>query len=138
MILNNAITVNIVVDASLEKAWHYWTNPLEILKWNQPTDEWHTTKAEVDFQPGGQFLYRMERKDGTDGFDYAGIYDFIIPLERIEYTGTDGRRTFITFDLLETKTVITETFESDESLPLEMQREFCTGVLENFKKLVEE
>ena len=37
--------------------------------------DWHTTRVENDLRTGGTFVSRMEAKDGSVGFDFAGTYD---------------------------------------------------------------
>jgi uncharacterized protein YndB with AHSA1/START domain len=61
------------------------------MQWNNPTDEWHSPRVEIDFKNQGNFFFRMETKDGSMGFDHAGKYVIIIKNKLIEYTGTDGR-----------------------------------------------
>ena len=69
------ITVDTVVNAPVEKVWEYWTAPQHIVKWNNASDDWHTTRAENDLRAGGKFSARMEAKDGSFGFDFDGVYD---------------------------------------------------------------
>jgi CO dehydrogenase/acetyl-CoA synthase epsilon subunit len=79
----------------------------------------------------------MEAKDGSEGFDFSGKYDKVILNELIEYTLDDGRKTMNQFIHNKNSVTITETFEPEEKTPLDIQRDFCQGVLNNFKKYVE-
>ena len=91
------ITVQTIVNAPIDKVWKNWNNPNDIVKWNNASDDWHTTKAENDLRIGGKFLSRMEAKDGSMGFDFEGVYDAIKTNEHIEYTISDGRKVKISF-----------------------------------------
>ncbi|WP_346317678.1 SRPBCC domain-containing protein [Chitinophaga sp. YIM B06452] len=87
------ITARISIHAPMEKVWRLWTEPQHILRWNQPSADWHTTHVENNAVTGGQFLYAMRAKDGSAGFDFKGVYDEVIRFEKISYTLTDGRET---------------------------------------------
>ena len=71
------ITVENIIDAPFEKIWKFWTEPYHIKKWNSASDDWHTPNAENDLRVGGKFIYRMEAKDKSQGFDFGGIYDVV-------------------------------------------------------------
>ena len=55
----------------------------------------------------------------------------------IEYTIADGRRVWVTFTASGDKTIVTETFETENMNPVEMQRAGWQAILDNFKKHVE-
>ena len=131
------ITVQVTVNAPIEKVWNIWATPSDIMQWNNPSDQWHCPKVENDLQKGGSFLFRMETKNGSDGFDHAGVYDEVINHELIEYTGTDGRRSIIRFVPDNNKTLIIEEFEPGKEPSLEIQKDFCQSVLNNFKRYAE-
>jgi uncharacterized protein YndB with AHSA1/START domain len=78
------ITVETKIAAPIEDVWRAWTTPDDIKQWNAASDDWHTTKAEVDLRVGGTFSSRMEAKDGSMGFDFAGTYTRIVDQELIE------------------------------------------------------
>src|SRR6185312_16743993 len=83
------ITVEANVAAPIDQVWRAYTTPAEIVKWNAASDDWHTTNATVDLRDGGAFSSRMEAKDGSMGFDFAGTYTKIVEHERIEYSFGD-------------------------------------------------
>ena len=135
---NNAIiTVTTTVLAPAEKVWKLWTNPKHILKWNNASDDWHTTHAENDLWVGGKFLSRMEAKDGSFGFDFIGIYDLVKENKLVEYTMGDGRKVIIVFTGIGNTTNIVETFEAENENSIEMQRSGWQAILDNFKKYAE-
>src|SRR6516165_5323269 len=83
------ITVETNVNAPIENVWRAWTTPEAIKQWNAASDDWHTTAATVDLRVGGAFSSRMEAKDGSMGFDFAGTYTKIVPNELIEFSFGD-------------------------------------------------
>ena len=132
-----SITVETIISLPVEKVWQCWTTASDIMQWNNPNDDWHTPKVEIDLKKDGDFLFRMETKDGSMGFDHAGKYDQVIVNERIEYTGNDGRKSVIIFRPDGNETKLTESFEPDPNIPLNDQRDFCKGVIDNFKRYAE-
>ena len=141
MIMENTnkaiITITTTVLAPAEKVWERWTVPEHIIKWNNASDDWHTTHAENDLRIGGKFLSRMEAKDGSLGFDFIGIYDLVKENKLLEYTLGDGRKVIIVFTGISNTTNIVETFEAESENSIEMQRSGWQAILENFKKYAE-
>lgn len=135
--MKNTITVQTIVDVSVEKAWDYWTKPEHITKWAFASDDWEAPFAENDLQVNGKFKTRMQSKDESQGFDFTGRYTNVKENELIEYIMDDGRKASILFERFEDGTKIIETFEPESENPLEMQREGWQAILNNFKKYVE-
>lgn len=136
-IAKTKVTVETVVNAPVEKVWDLWTEPKHIVHWNFASIDWHTTYAENDLRVGGKFLTRMEAKDGSSGFDFAGTYNSIELYKFIEYSMTDGRRVRVTFDMKAAGTRVTEIFETESSNSVEMQQEGWQAILDNFKRYAE-
>ena len=131
------ITVEIEIEAPIEKVWEFWTKPEHIINWNFASDEWCCPTAANDLKPKGKFIWRMEAKDGSMGFDFTGIYNQIIAHEFISYTMEDGRRVEIEFKIEDDKIILTESFEPEGTNADEMQKAGWQAILGNFKKLVE-
>ena len=131
------IMVETTVKSPLEKVWQYWTAPTHITKWNNASNDWHTPHAENDLWVGGKFLFRMEAKDGSFGFDFWGIYDEIKENQLIAYTLGDNRKVKITFSGTGNETNVVETFEADNENPVELQKAGWQAILDNFKKYTE-
>lgn len=131
------ITVEAIVNAAVETVWNAWTSPEHIVKWNNASEDWHTPIVENDLRSGGKFLSRMEAKDGSFGFDFAGVYDEVKTNELIAYTLGDDRKVSITFTGNGNTTKITETFEAESTNPIEMQKGGWQAILDNFKKYAE-
>ena len=131
------ITVEAIINAPIKKAWNLWTIPEHITKWNYASDDWHSTKAENDLRKGGKFSCRMEAKDGSSGFDFEGVYEDVRPYQLINYKIGDGREVNVIFEGIGSKTKITETFEAEQTNPIEMQHGGWQSILNNFKKYAE-
>lgn len=134
---NTTITVETTINAPVEKVWKLFTNPADVTQWNNAIDTWHSPRAENDLRAGGKFLYRMEAKDGSMGFDFAGTYDEVRPNEYMAYTLGDGRKVKINFKPAEGKTTIVESFDLEQENPAEMQRAGWQAILDNFKRYAE-
>ena len=135
--MKSALTAETTIAAPIEKVWRLWTTAADIMQWNNPSNEWHSPRIEIDMKEEGRFLFRMETKDGKTGFDHAGKYNKIVNHALIEYTVDDGRKSIIKFTSNNNSTTVTETFEPDANTPIDMQKEFCQAVLNNFKNYVE-
>ncbi|MEQ1676641.1 MAG: SRPBCC family protein [Chitinophagaceae bacterium] len=131
------ITVGSTINAPVEKVWEYWTSPAHIVKWNNASDDWHTTKAENDLKEGGSFSSRMEAKDGSFGFDFGGVYDAVRINEYIGYTMGDGRKVTVSFTANRNTTKVVERFEAETTNSIELQQGGWQAILDNFKKYTE-
>ena len=131
------IKVETNISAPIERVWDYWTLPNHITHWNFASDDWHCPWAKNDVRAGGKFVWRMEAKDGSFGFDFGGEYQTVKPNQIIEYTIGDGRKVKITFTKDGNQTHVTEVFEAESQNPLEMQKGGWQAILDNFRKYVE-
>src|SRR5215216_3324374 len=115
---NMKITVETTVAAPMEEVWRAWTTPEDIKQWNAASDDWHTTAATVDLRVGGQFSSRMEAKNGSMGFDFAGTYTKVVPHELIECAFGD-RTLVVQFikagDKAGDRVTVRETFDAEET-----------------------
>jgi uncharacterized protein YndB with AHSA1/START domain len=130
------ITVETVVEAPIAEVWRIYTTPDDIKQWNTASNEWHTTKATVDLRVGGTFMSRMEAKDGSFGFDFAGTYTRIVPLQLIEYTFGD-RACVVEFVTGATGVTVRVTFDAESENSVEQQRQGWQAILINFARYVE-
>ncbi|HEY5461628.1 MAG TPA: SRPBCC domain-containing protein [Hanamia sp.] len=135
--MNNTIIVETVINSTTERVWELWTIPENIIQWNNPSDDWQTLKVENDLKEGGRFLFRMKAKNGSDGFDFGGKYDKVITNEFIEYTLDDRRKAVVEFIANCNSTILIETFDPEAKTPVDIQKDFCQSVLNNFKKFAE-
>ncbi len=131
------ITVTTVVRAPLAEVWRAYTTPDDIKVWNTASSDWHTTQAEVDLRVGGKFCSRMEAKDGSFGFDFAGEYTKLIPQQLIEYV-IDKRNVSVNFTESSDEILVKISFDPESIHSEEQQREGWQAILNNFAKYVSE
>lgn len=132
------ITVQLTIQAPIERVWECFTNPSDIVHWYTASPDWHTPKAENDLQVGGRFSFRMEAKDGSMGFDFCGMYDEVVLNKKIHYILDDDRTVSLVFSSIEKNlTEVVEEFEAENENTPELQRQGWQAILDNFKKYVE-
>ena len=107
------ITVDITIDAPLDKVWSAFNNPDDIVKWNQASPDWHCPKAENNLQIGGTLKSTMAAKDGSFQFEFEAKYDE------------------------NNSTTIIEKFDPENQNSEEMQREGWQAILNSFKHYIE-
>jgi uncharacterized protein YndB with AHSA1/START domain len=130
------ITVEAIVKAPVATVWSAYTSPDDIRQWNTASADWHTTKATVDLREGGAFSSRMEAKDGSFGFDFAGTYTKIVPKKLIEYSFGD-RTGVVEFVPSANDVTVRVTFDAEAENSVEQQRQGWQAILNNFAKHVE-
>ncbi|MGH7217531.1 MAG: SRPBCC family protein [Nitrospiraceae bacterium] len=131
------ITVETIVAAPIEDVWRAWTTPKDIMQWNAASDDWHTTNASVDLRVGGTFSSRMEAKDGSEGFDFAGTYTKVVHHKLIECSFEGDRVLLIEFVAGRNGVTVRETFDAESTYSEEQQREGWQAILNRFAKYVE-
>jgi len=131
------ITIETTVNAPIEKVWAAWTNPEHIVQWNFASEDWQCPKAEIDLSMGGKFVYRMEARDGSMGFNFGGTFTAIEPNRKIEYALDDERKVAICFVESRSNVNVVQTFEAEDERSGEQQRQGWQSILNNFKKYVE-
>jgi uncharacterized protein YndB with AHSA1/START domain len=125
------ISVEVLVAAPIAKVWESYTSPSDIVKWNFASEDWHTPSATVDLRVGGIFSSRMESKDGTEGFDFEGVYTNIIEHELIEYSFGD-RNAKVEFSNEPTGVRVAVTFDAEDMNTADQQRAGWQAILDNF------
>ena len=131
------ITVSSNINASLEKVWEFWNNPVHIQNWYFASPDWHCPKAKNDLQVGKSFNIRMEAKDGSFGFDFEGKHTNIIDFQVIEYVLADNRKVITIFNKQENSVLVTQKFDTETENSEELQQNGWQTILDNFKKYVE-
>lgn len=130
------ITVETIVKAPVEAVWRAYTTPDDIKQWNAASADWHTPAASVDLRVGGAFCWRMEAKDGSMGFDFAGTHTNIVEHERLEYTFGDRTAT-VEFAQRPEGVGVRVTFDAESTHSVEQQRAGWQAILDNFARHVE-
>ncbi len=112
--LDQEIVTTRVFNASRERVWEAWTDPVRIGKWWGPNG-FTTTTHEMDARPGGVWRFIMHGPDGTD-YPNRIVYEQVVKPARLVYlhdadsdTPDDPHRfvTTVTFDVEGGKTRLT-------------------------------
>lgn len=131
------ITVQVIVNAPIEKVWESWTEPKHITHWCFASNDWEAPYAENDLRTGGKFKTTMSAKDKSSSFDFNGVYTNVKKHELIEYDIEGGRKVKIEFTKLTHGIKITETFAMENMNSKEKQQAGWQAILDNFKKYTE-
>jgi uncharacterized protein YndB with AHSA1/START domain len=124
------IIVSTIIAAPISDVWRAYTTPEDIMIWNTASPDWHTTASSVDLRVGGKFSSRMEAKDGSFGFDFAGEYTKVVPLELLEYTFGE-RVGLVEFSEGHSGITVQVTFDSESTHSEEQQRGGWQAILDN-------
>lgn len=131
------ITIETLVKAPIRSVWESWTTPADITHWNFASDDWHCPQAEIDLIIGGAFNYRMEAKDQSGSFDFAGTFTAVRPYSSLHFELNDGRSVKVEFTETNGSVRVVESFEAENIHSIEQQKEGWQSILNNFKKHVE-
>lgn len=131
------IAVATVVHAAPAEAWEAFTSADAIMQWNQATPEWHCPTTQVDLRVGGVHSARMEARDGSMGFDFAGVYEEVDAPKALTLRLDDGRRARTTFESDGASTRVRTVFDPESTHPAEMQRDGWQAILDSFAAYVE-
>ena len=131
------VTIETTIKAPIEKVWNQLNNPLDIMKWNFASPDWHCPSAENDLRVGGSLKSTMAAKDGSFAFEFEGFYDEVIANRYIKYHLADSRVVEISLTQQNNEVLVTETFDSENENPIEMQQQGWQAILNNFKNYVE-
>jgi uncharacterized protein YndB with AHSA1/START domain len=134
---SSKITVSVTINAPISKVWEYYKSPEHNIIWNTGHPSWHTPHAEIDLREGGKFLFRMEARDGSAGFDFIGTYTKVVEHELIHFVMEDGREAEVIFRQDSDQVMLTEVFDPENMNSREIQQSGWQGILDNFKNYVE-
>lgn len=130
------VTVESLVNAPVAKVWQAYTTPADIVQWNAASADWHTTQSSVDLRVGGNFSSRMEAKDGSFGFDFAGTYTKVEPQRLLEFTFGD-RAALVEFIPGAAGVTVRVTFDAETENDVEQQRQGWQAILDSFARHVQ-
>ena len=130
------IIVEAKIEAGIQKVWDYYTNPSHIINWNFADPSWHCPSASNDLKVGGNYVARMEAKDGSFGFDFEAMYTEVHPLERFTYE-FGGREAKVDFQQDGNSASVKITFDPETENPIELQQAGWQAILNNFKNYTE-
>lgn len=131
------ITVHTLLHTSIEKAWLYFTTPTHITQWNFAADSWQCPTVTNNLAVGGNFVYRMEAKDGSFGFNFSGTYTSMHLHEHITILLDDGRTVSVSFLNHATGCKLVQVFDAEDENDLALQQGGWQAILNNYKKYTE-
>jgi len=131
------ISIETEISAPLASVWSSWVTPDDITSWNFATEEWFCPRAEVNLEAGGKFSYRMEAKDGSMDFDFAGTFTKVVTKEVIQFDLEDNRTVTVEFIETASGVKVVETFDAEDQNSAYQQKQGWQCILENFKQHVE-
>jgi len=91
------LVVTRILDAPLEMVWRAWTVPEHVMRWWGPK-HYTSPTCKIDLREGGTYVFCMRAPQEQGGQDMytAGVYQKIVPMERLEFTqglsDKDGNR----------------------------------------------
>lgn len=135
--MQKTITVQTVINASLDEVWRAWSDPKHIVNWAFASNDWEAPSAENNLHIGGEFKTVMAAKDKSASFDFAGKYTEVKEHALIEYDMADGRHVKIEFETTPEGVKVTEIFDPETENSEELQRSGWQAILDNFKKYTE-
>ena len=130
------IIVEAKIEADINKVWDLYTSASHIINWNFADPSWHCPSASNDLKVGGNYVARMEAKDGSFGFDFEAIYTEVLLLESFTYE-FGGREAKVDFQQDGNSTSVKITFEPETENPIELQQAGWQAILNNFKNYTE-
>lgn len=132
---NGQTVINVMtqVQRSIDQAWQLFTDPVHVMGWNFSNADWWCPKAESALKEGGKFTYRMESRDGKNGFDYFGTFETIERNQRLVMRLGDGRKVEVLFNETYDGTEIIERFNPDTETPHDLQKKGWQAILDQFK-----
>lgn len=125
------ISVEVLIDAPVEKVWNAYVTPEDITRWNFASDDWCCPSSVVDLRVGGKFSSRMEARDGSQGFDFEGVYTEIVEHELLSYAFGDRSAT-VKFVQEPSGVRVRVEFDTEDINSAEMQRAGWQSILNNF------
>ena len=134
----DTITIGVTIKSNIQTVWNKWIEAVHIKNWYFASADWHVPWLEQTFEVGKSFVYRMEAKDGSMGFDFSGKYTEIVDEKVIEYVLDDDRKVVTTFEENNEEVYLKQTFEVEDELSAELQKQGWQAILNQFKKYVEE
>lgn len=131
------IEIYVSINSTLEEVWEKYTSVDDVQYWSFASSDWAAEGIENDLSEGGRFKNRNFAKDGSMEFMFSGIYDEIIPKQKIGYTLDDGRKVEVNFTQNGNTVELRQFFEPESENSEEMQKDGWQAYLDNFKKYIE-
>jgi uncharacterized protein YndB with AHSA1/START domain len=82
---NDAISIEVIINAPIEKVWKAWTDPAWILKWFGSDPNGQGIKAKMNVHNGGKYEITFKDSDGTE-HTCMGVYIDVKELHSLSFT----------------------------------------------------
>jgi uncharacterized protein YndB with AHSA1/START domain len=86
-VIKEDLVVKRIIDAPLEMVWKAWTEPEHVMRWWGPKN-YTSPNCIIDLREGGKYIFCMRapiEQGGQDSYT-TGVYNKIVPMERLEFT----------------------------------------------------
>lgn len=134
---SETFTTEVIIKGPIQTVWEYFTDTKHIGEWANGSPDWETIAVKNDLCAGGEFLSRMQAKDGSQGFDFGGVYDEVVPNEKIAYTMGDGRKASTLFHIEGDSVRVSQIVDAETENPIAMQKSGWQSMLDNLKRVIE-
>ncbi len=134
----DTIAVEVIINSDIETVWLKWTKAEHIKQWYFASEDWWVPWVEQNLEIGKHFIYRMEAKDESVGFDFAGEFTQIEQNTCIVYVLEDQRKVTTTFEIGRDGVLVRQVFDVEDTLSADLQQQGWQAILNQFKKYVEQ
>lgn len=125
--------VSTTVTAEPAQVWERLFGSEHLVHWYFAHESWCCPSASFDPVAGGSFSIRMEARDGSFGFDFAGeVLEAEMPYRLVARLG-DGRSLEIQLTQTPEGTRVDEWFEPESENPHDLQQGGWEAILNQFK-----
>jgi uncharacterized protein YndB with AHSA1/START domain len=131
------ITVQVQINAPLEKVWDYFNGVEHYQGWSFASPEWGAKGIENTLAVGGKIKVHNYAKDNSMEFYFEGEYTKVELYKILEFTLSDGRRVRVEFEQNNNGVVVRESFDPEQDNPVEYQKAGWQAYLDNFKSYTE-
>ncbi|MCK0196757.1 SRPBCC domain-containing protein [Ancylobacter sp. 6x-1] len=129
------IEVECRIEAPIDAIWRAFNDPADIVRWDA-SEDWRVIEASNDLQVGGQLRLRMAAgavaADGDAESELVALYTRIEPGRLIEWRMGDGRHVSVAFLATGATTLLQQSFDAEEGIAPEVQRQDWQTVLDRF------
>ena len=129
------IVITRVFDAPRTLVFEAWTKAEHLARWWDPSGV-PLAVCEIDLRPTGAFRWVNRAPDGSEGHSFAGIYQEIIPPEKLVFAGTAGTGTLVFAEEgKRTRLTITMDFASKQDRDAMLQMRVDAGTAQTLENL---
>lgn len=129
------IMITRLFDAPRILVFEAWTKTEHVARWWDPSGV-PLAVCEIDLRPNGAFRWVNRAPDGGEGHSFAGVYQEIVPPERIVFAGMAGTGTLVfTEEGNRTRLTITMECASEQDRDAMLQMRVDAGTAQTLENL---